>query len=68
MTKESDLIDKAQHCEFCGVMAHVHHAQDCPDPLFLAAQPSLAAEPTHQELIDSNLHECASDCQSREDL
>ena len=43
---------------------------------FQASAPSPAAESpagsreglSHQELIDSGLHECASDCQSREDL
>ena len=33
-----------------------------------AAAPSSAAEPTHDQLIASGLHECASDCQQREDL
>ena len=41
--QDSELIDRSQRCHFCGVMAHVHHAADCPDPLFLAEPAPLDA-------------------------
>lgn len=43
MSKLSDTLDRAQHCQFCGRMASITHAADCIDPSFLADPDSLDA-------------------------